>query len=216
MAFDLDSFNNITSGAAKGVRIWGYKSTTDTMATVLADDYFLQMINALDQGDLIYIQSSDGRGQFYVNTATGGTVVLGASEGAAYTNVTVSSAEMLTLRATPKQLVPAPGAGKILMLDSAWLQLDFNTSAYTESTDNMAIKYTDASGVTVSIEIEATGFVDATVDTSVRALPVLNATVANSAAENQALVLNNIGDGEYASGDSPVLVNIYYRVINGV
>ena len=216
MAFDLDFFNNVTSGAGKGVKVWSYKTTGDTLATALADDYFLGVINALNAGDMIYIEASDGRGQFYVDTASGGTVVLGASEGVAHLSVTVTSAEVLLLRATPKELVPAPGAGKILMLQDALLQLDYNSAAYTESADNLAIKYTDGSGVAVSDAIEATGFIDQTADTTTRGVPVKDAIVANAACENAALVLHNTGDGEYATGDSPLRVDVYYRIVNGV
>jgi len=113
-------------------------------------------------------------------------------------------------------LVGAPGAGKINVFDSALLQLDYNSAGYTETADNMDIKYTDASGVVVSTTIEATGFIDQTADTYVRALAVLNAITANSAGENAALVLDNTGDGEYATGDSPLVVDSFFYVVPGV
>lgn len=216
MAFDINSFNNVTSGAAKGNRLWSYNSSTDTLATVVADDYFLTVTNSLTANDLIYVVASNGTGWFFVNSATSSTVTLGSSEGAAHVKVDITSAEVLALRATPKELVAAPGANKILVFESILLQVNYNSAAYTESSDNMAVRYTNGSGVIVSSTIEATGFVDATADASVRGVAITDAIVANSAAENKALVLHNTGDGEYASGNSPLVADVFYRVVNGV
>lgn len=214
MAFQIDNFNNWTSGAANGPRYWAYESTTDTLATCLADDYFVTVGNALDADDLIYIKASDGAGTFSVSSASATSVVMGASDGVAVSRVTIPTASVLALT-TPYELVAAPGAGKILYFEGALLQIDYNSIAYTEAGDNMAVKYTNAAGVTVSTTIEATGFIDATADTSVRALPLLNAIVANAAAENQALVLDNTGNN-YAAGNSDLVVDTFYRVVNGV
>lgn len=130
-----------------------------------------------------------------------------------YAEVTITNAEMLALRAAPKTLVAAPGAGKVLEFLSAVLFFDY-TAAYTESADNMAVKYTDGSGAAVSQTIEATGFVDATADTMTVALAKIDAIVAKSGSENKALVLHQTGDGEYGGGNAAnvVRVKVCYRV----
>lgn len=130
-----------------------------------------------------------------------------------YATVTITNAEMLALRATPKTLVAAPGAGYMLEFISAELLFDY-TGAYTESDDNMAVRYTDGSGAIVSQAIESTGFVDATADTITNALPKIDAIVAKSGSENKALVLHNTGDGEFGGGNAAnvVRVKIAYRV----
>lgn len=127
--------------------------------------------------------------------------------------VSITNAQMLALRATPVTLVAAPGAGKIIEFVSATLLFDY-TGAYTETADNMAIRYTDGSGTIVSQAIEATGFVDATADTSTNALPKIDVISAKSACENKALVLHNTGDGEYGGGNAAnaVRVKTAYRV----
>lgn len=127
--------------------------------------------------------------------------------------VTVSSSELLNLRATPKTLVAAPGADKFIQFLGAQLILDYNSTAYTESADNMAIRYTNGSGVIVSETIESTGFIDQTADTITNAVPKADAIVAAAGAVNQALVLHNTGDDEFASGDSPMDVIITYKVL---
>lgn len=132
-----------------------------------------------------------------------------------YAAVSVSNSEIKALRATPKTLVSAPGAGKYLELVSAVLFLDYGTNALTESTANLAVKYNNGSGVQVSQTIESTGFIDQTADTATSCLPKIDAIVAKSGCENKALVLHNLGAGEIsgnAGNDSTLRVKIAYRV----
>lgn len=130
-----------------------------------------------------------------------------------WAEVSITNAEMLALRATPKTLVAAPGAGKVIEFVSAQLFFDY-TAAYTETADNMAIRFNNGTGVIVSQAIEATGFVDATADTITNALPKIDAIAAKSGSENLALVLHNTGDGEYGGGNAAnvIRVKIAYRV----
>ena len=130
-----------------------------------------------------------------------------------YAEVSITNAQMLAIRATPKELVAAPGAGKMLEFISAVLLFDY-TGAYTETADNLAVKYTDGSGAIVSEAIEATGFVDATADTMTTAIAKADVIVAKSGSENKALVLHNTGDGEYGGGNAAnaIRVKVAYRV----
>jgi hypothetical protein len=215
MAFVLKNFNNWSSGAAAGPKSWAYVSSADTTATCLADDYFLEMGNALDAGDTIYLKASDGTGTFTVKAASASTVTMGSSVGVATLTVTVPTASVLILVGTAYELVPAPGAGKILYFEGAHLQLDYNSVQYTEAADNLQIAYTSGAGVVVSTLIETTGFIDQAADTSTRALPVLGAIVANAANENAALVLDN-NNANFAAGDSDLVIDVFYRVVDGV
>lgn len=130
-----------------------------------------------------------------------------------YAAVSLTNAEMLALRAAPKELVAAPGAGKVIEFVSAALLFDY-TGAYTETGDNMAVKYENGSGVQASDDIEATGFVDATADTMTFARKKIDSIVAKTGCENKALVLHNIGDGEFGAGNASnaVRVKVAYRL----
>lgn len=214
MAFDIDDFNNWSSGAANGPKYWAYVSTADTLATILADDYFVTVGQSLTANDLIYCVGTDGEGTFKVSAASATAVTMGSSSGVATVRVTIPTASVLLLT-TPYELVPAPGAGKILVFDSVHLQLDYATTQYTEAGDNLGVKYTNAAGVQVSSTIECTGFIDQAADTSTRGVAVTDAIVANAANENQALVLDNL-NANFAAGDSPLIVDTFYRVVNGV
>lgn len=140
------------------------------------------------------------KGKVKVGGIAGGKVVQ-------YAEVTIPAASVLTLRATPYTLVAAPGAGKVIQYLGATLILDYNSVAYTETADNLAIKYTNGSGVAVSDTIEMTGFIDATADKMIQSVPVKDALMT----ANAALVLHNTGDGEFAnSGNSPLRVKVMY------
>jgi len=127
--------------------------------------------------------------------------------------VAVTANEADNLAATQKELVAAV-AGKMHEFVKVIVALDWGTTAYTESDDNLVVRYTDGSGVIVSDVIEATGLADATEDTVCFAgpAPTTSALVTEAASTNQALVLDNSGNGEWGnSGDSPLVVIIYYR-----
>ncbi len=126
--------------------------------------------------------------------------------------VTISTAELLALATTPKTLVAAPGADKVIEFLGATLVLNYNSIAYTESSDNMVVKFEDASGVAVSDVIEMTGFIDQTADTLTFAVPVKDPIVAATGCVNKALVMDN-NNANFAAGNSPVDVHVAYKVI---
>lgn len=136
--------------------------------------------------------------------------------GLRYAEVTLTSAQIKALRATPATLVAAPAAGKVHEFLSAQLFLDYGgTNGFTETADNLVVRYTDGSGVIVSQAIEMTGFIDQTADTMTNALPKIDAIAAKTACAAQALVLHNTGDGEIAGNagaDNVLRIKIAYRV----
>ena len=126
--------------------------------------------------------------------------------------VTVSTAELLALATTPKTLVAAPGADKIVEFLGAKFILNYNSIVYTEAGDNMAIRYTDASGVIVSDTVECTGFLDQAADIVTNAVVIKDAIVTAAGCVNQALVLDNIGSN-FGAGNSEMFVQVRYRII---
>lgn len=130
-------------------------------------------------------------------------------------DVTVSSAEILALNATPKTLVAAPGVGKILQFIGALAVLDYNSIAYDgiAAGEDLGIRYINGTGNFLA-SFEATGFLDQASD-QIRIAPQYSPLANNltAANENQPLVLHMSG-GEIATGNSPVKIRIWYRVID--
>jgi len=125
-----------------------------------------------------------------------------------YAAVAISIAAFKACRAAPITLVAAPGAGYMLEFISATFIYDY-AAAYTETADNLEIRYTDGSGAVVSTVLETTGLLDATAD-QVRTFKVVTTDV--TPVVNAALVLFNNGDGEFAGTGSPIRMKVAYRV----
>lgn len=127
--------------------------------------------------------------------------------------VEVSSAELLALATTAKELVPAPGANKVLEFVSAVIKHNAGT-AYAEPSapDEMVIQY--SGGQDVCTEIDATGFLDQITD-EVRLATfsetAMATTVDLEALKNTSLVLFNSG-ADWTTGTGTVDVRINYRV----
>lgn len=127
-------------------------------------------------------------------------------------DVTITSAQLLALNATPQTIVAAPGAGLAIVPAgpvAAVAFLDYNSAAYggIAAGEDLAFKYTDDAG-TELFQIETTGFLDQTSD-QVRfaADPTLVTPEANVPVVLHMLV------GEVTTGDSPLFVRFYYRLI---
>lgn len=149
--------------------------------------------------------------------SVGSTVTLSLAEVLpTQAEVTLTATQVKALATTPITLVAAPGAGKVIHFLGAQLKLDYGGSnAFSEAGDNLGIKYTDASGVQVCTTIECTGFIDQTADTYTNAVPSADAIVAATGAENQALVLDNLGSNfaGNAADDNTLVVSVLYRVV---
>lgn len=125
-----------------------------------------------------------------------------------YAEVSITAAEMLALRATPKTLVAAPGAGYVLEFLGATFIYDY-TAAFTESSDDIVVRYTDGSGAIASTTLDATNLLDATSD-QLRTLKPITTDLTPVA--NSPLVLHNSGNGEWGGTGSPCRVKVAYRV----
>lgn len=125
-------------------------------------------------------------------------------------DVVISSAELLALHTTPKTLVAAPGANKALVLDSAIFFLDYNSAAYAAiaAGDDINIRYTDGSGA-IAGTLETTGFLDLTADSySLVQVPAGSIILPANAPLVASLA------GAITTGDSPVAVRVFYRVVD--
>jgi len=124
--------------------------------------------------------------------------------------VSLTATQILALFAAPITIVPAPGADKFLEFVSAVIVKPVNTVAYdgVAAGEDLAIKYTDAAGVTVSTTLEATGFIDQTT-AQIRTFKAITTDV--TPAVNAALVLHLL-IGEIATGNGTLTIQVIYRI----
>lgn len=125
-----------------------------------------------------------------------------------YAEVAVSVAEMLAVRATPKTLVAAPGAGYCLEFISAFMVYDY-AAVFIETSDDLVIRFTDGSGAIVTTTLDTTNFIDQTSD-QIRTFKPITTDLIPVA--NAALVLHNTGNGEFTGTGSPCRIKVAYRV----
>jgi hypothetical protein len=124
--------------------------------------------------------------------------------------VTVSSAEILALNATPKTLVAAPGAGKVLEFVSATLFFDATATAYAgiAAGEDLAIRFTDGSGAIASTTLEVTGLLDQTSDQIRTFKPI---TTDLTPVVNSPLVLHML-TGEITTGTGVIYLDVIVNI----
>lgn len=142
------------------------------------------------------------------------TMAINAPEQIIGRDVVVSSAELLALNATPKTIVPAPGASLALVFEGAWIVKPAGT-AYggVAAGEDLSVKYTNGAGAEVG-QCEVTGFLDqATIQGRyMRAHTAASGVADKTPVANAALVLHML-TGEITTGDSPLHVRVFYRVV---
>lgn len=188
------------------------ENTADASEVITVEDDGSSTIATLQPGDVVF---------FYCNGTTWFATRLAATgSGQVFqTDVTIATAAVLTLNATPVALVPAPGANKAIVLVGVLLWIDFNSAAYDgiAAGEDLLVSYTNGAGQEVARQ-EATGFMDAVAD-EIRWLPAQEAALAAvsdiTPVPNAALVLSMLV-GEIATGDSPLKARVLYRVIDTV
>lgn len=127
--------------------------------------------------------------------------------------IQITSAELLALNATPKTLVAAPGAGKMLVFDEAIVYKPAGTAYATIAAgEDLAICYTNLSGAQANTSLETTGFLDQTTlqvritrPIATEYIPVINA----------ALVMGLL-TGEITTGDQPLYVTLQYHIVENL
>lgn len=122
-----------------------------------------------------------------------------------YKDVTLTSAQLDTIAATPVTLIAAPGAGKVIVVNKVYGFLDYNSAAYAGSSQVLSVQYTDGSGDIICSFTEA-AFLEATADAyecpaMIQVFPVVNAAIVAAA------------NADLTSGNSPIYLRLYYRIL---
>ena len=236
MAFNFAHFQGTSSGAASAPKLWTYNSSTDDVETIGTDGYFDELFLTLNEGDLIYVVASDGVQQRIVTSeiyskpvVTGGYVVSGlvntadiannavtadklANNIPRTTSVTVSAADFIAMAATPKLIITAPGANRLIRVMDVRYEFNFQTVQYTGG-GVVALQYDDTpagAGVLASATIANTVFNGFAADSTVGAAGA-SATSLSSATVNQGIYLST--PTTFADGDGIVYVHVTYETV---
>lgn len=138
----------------------------------------------------------------------------GTDAGIKYVDVNITSAQLLALNATPKQILAAPGAGLAnILLGVVAYKAAGTAYAGIAAGEDLSIKYTNAAGLEVA-EIETTGFLDqATAQTRwATSFAAASGISSITPVANAALMLMLL-TGEITTGTSDLKLRVYYRTV---
>ena len=122
--------------------------------------------------------------------------------------VTLSSANILAMSATPVSLIAAPGAGKVVVVDHILLKMVTTATAYANG-GAVEFRYTNASGAKVSADIAA-AVITAGAGTSYTSVRGVTTSLTNVA--NAAVVITN-ATAPFITGTGAGVLTIQYRII---
>ena len=126
----------------------------------------------------------------------------------------IANAACRTLNATPVEIIPAPGAGKAIVDVSVQAKYVYATAAFDSvgTGDDLAFKYTDASGAKVCGDIETTGWLDQTSSAWRATGPVVTTM---TPVENAAVVAHVLSGEVYgAAGGGSLVIRAQYRIVD--
>lgn len=132
---------------------------------------------------------------------------------------TITSAQLLALNATPKEVLPAPGSG-LAWVVRRWAARKAAGTAYAgiASGEDLTLKYTNGSGAQCAGAIETTGFLDQTT-AQVRVAGQVGAAAGTPAdvtpVANAAVVIQLLS-GEITTGDTDLIVKVWADLIETV
>lgn len=142
------------------------------------------------------------------------TAALAAQSTIQFVDVTITSAQLLALHATPRTIVAAPGANLALILEGIVAYKAAGVAyAGIDAAEDLSIKYTSGAGVEVA-EIETTGFLDQTTAQTryVGGFAAASGVGSVTPVANAPLVITLLVD-EITTGDSALKLRVYYRVV---
>lgn len=117
--------------------------------------------------------------------------------------VTIPTAEVLTLNGTPVVVVPAPGVGRANLIVGAYASVAYVSAAYATNT-SLTIGH---AGVGITI----TGILAAT-SSKIAGGAGTFAAVATSTVQNAPITVS-VASGNPATGDSPITITVMYVTV---
>lgn len=140
------------------------------------------------------------------------SIVLNTKSEELLAKVTITSAQLLAMFATPITVIPAGGAGTVIQFESAYISKPAGTAYTTGTFSGLAFKYNNGAGTQVSTTVVPAGLTDQA--TAVGSTVTAAATNALTP-ENQPLVIQALTAAPTV-GNSPLYLTIRYRLFSSV
>lgn len=193
--------------------------TTDTIGTIATTGYWAtQAANllAINRGDFEWVStdialiSYNGGEGFFVYDSTTGSFT---PQGSVSAQVTVTSAQILGMYAAPVLIIPSPGTNKLILMNQISGTLIYNTTQYT-------------AGGAIGLQFGSTIHGAGEPASATLAAATFNGYAASNSfqlvVDNSAVLASAVGLGIYlsnataafATGDSKLLLNVSYQIVN--
>ena len=129
-----------------------------------------------------------------------------------YLKVAMTAAQFNGMYAAPFEILPAPGADNLIVVDEAMLVVDFGSAAYAAG-GVFGLQYdTDVHGAGVGASETAAAAVAQWAADSTLRLDGRCPTSAAADTVNKSVCMSNL-TGAFTTGDSPVDVHIWYKIV---
>lgn len=129
--------------------------------------------------------------------------------GIQYTSLSIASASILTLNATPLTIVSAPGAGYAIQAIAGSYKLTFNSVAYATNTRLELI----TSGASIAQLQSSSNSLAATVTQHGQIINAVNVAAGNTQILENAALQVKVSTGNPTAGNSNMVVYLAYRII---
>jgi len=207
VAGDSELRGDIQLGDAVGI-----EGCTILAKTILESGTYFRINGELrDAGDSMgvagQILSSTGTTVDWIDNASS-TV---SPDGSRKINVTILSAALLTIGATPIDLIPAPGATKCVVVDDIYMYNDYGTVAYTNVGVLSGLFYSTSLTAADAICQVPISFYSSGVGLRKRFFKPHNET---SILKNDKVVLANTTGTNLLTGDGNFYITLTYKILN--
>jgi len=213
---------SLTSGTVVGApRIYTYYSA-DSQVTIAAANYFAAVVNDLAVGDIIIAYSSSGLStvQYQVSSLTPASalisVVISGFGSMIKAQGSFLSAAFINSGAVPIQLLPAPGANRLIVVSDFTLEIIFGAAQYANG-NPVGLEYGNTAnlgGTAASPTIAAASINGVAANSSYVRVPGALAISVVAAVVNQGIFLSyNQGGAAFITGDGDFAWSMNYSIM---
>jgi hypothetical protein len=212
------------NGASWDVQVYADASST---GWIVSTDFSPSSVNtaAIANNAVTHAKYQTIADQTFLGNVSGGTTnpsaltvaqmqtALGVNSGYAtvyYASITIPTASVLTLNATPLTIVAAPGAGLAIQVVAGTASMTYNTTPYAT---NGVLSLISLGSVISQAGLTANGFLFGTVTRNVSFEIIKSATITDTQIGVNAPLLVQVDTGNPTAGDSDITVTVLYRIL---